>query len=77
LSSGNIWYEIVKNIWLFLSMLQLYLGIITPFVFIYSLTQCIKHAVAGEELKEYRKLFFLSGICLLLLIAPYICSYIL
>lgn len=68
--------NVLMFVWGFLAELQTLFGIIIVPAFLYGILTCINNAVHGKEIKEYWKVFILTMVTLLMLIAPSCASLI-
>ena len=63
-------FEIATFFWGFLTNVTLYFGIIIVPATFYGVLECIKNAVQGKSVSEYKKAFIWTSIGLLCVLAP-------
>ncbi len=62
--------DVIRYFWSLFAGLTCYLGIFLIPATFYGILKCIKNAVQGKSVKEYKKTFILTAIGLVFLLAP-------
>lgn len=62
--------DVIRGIWSIFAFFPLYLGIFLVPATFYGVLECIKNAVQGKNVSEYKKAFIWTSIGLLCVLAP-------
>ncbi len=62
--------DVIRGIWSIFAFFPLYLGIFLVPATFYGVLECIKNAVQGKSVSEYKKVFIWTSIGLLCVLAP-------
>ncbi len=62
--------DVTRGIWTIFTVFPLYLGIFLVPATFYGVLECIKNAVQGKSVSEYKKAFIWTSIGLLCVLAP-------
>ena len=62
--------DVIRGIWSIFAFFPLYLGIFLVPATFYGVLECIKIAVQGKSVSEYKKAFIWTSIGLLCVLAP-------
>ena len=62
--------DVIRGIWSIFAFFPLYLGIFLVPATFYGVLECIKNAVQGKSVSEYKKAFIWTSIGLLCVLAP-------
>lgn len=62
--------DVIRGIWSIFAFFPLYLGIFLVPATFYGVLECIKNAVQGKSVSEYKKAFIWTSIGLICVLAP-------
>lgn len=62
--------DVIRGIWSIFAFFPLYLGIFLVPATFYGVLECIKNAVQGKNVSEYKKAFIWTSVGLICVLAP-------